>query len=173
MSYFIFISLFKILYQRTMKLFTLKLRKIALIFVVILSILIIIYTLKKMNDNYKVRLHCYICTQCWENGHYYLAQDCPVYPVINKSHIELEMQDINSGQHEAEIRFLSNIDSFISVITSQSYGRVGNILMAYSSLMVGLFSLEFLSLYCDTSILQLTQSRHGDSPDIPKTLMVG
>ena len=42
----------------------------------------------------------------------------------------------NNSQTESEIRFLSNIDSFISVITTKEDGRVGNVLCAYSSLMV-------------------------------------
>ena len=59
--------------------------------------------------------------------------------LLNKTDVELELH-FNDLENKSEIRVIANTDSFISVITTNEDGRVGNVLCAYSSLMVKIIS---------------------------------
>ena len=59
---------------------------------------------------------------------------CP----LNKSDARLDLHILRQG-NKSEMRIVPNVD-FMSVITTPSNGRVGNILSAYSSLMVSFLS---------------------------------
>ena len=60
--------------------------------------------------------------------------------ILNR--LKLKIPQFNDLENKSEIRVIANTDSFISVITTNEDGRVGNVLCAYSSLMVKIISMK-------------------------------